>query len=96
MLFVINAMDKPDAGALRQATRADHLDYVKRTGQVRLGGPYLDNAGTMIGSMIVLEADDLAAAEAWARNDPYAKAGLFQSTSITPWKATVNGCGAEL
>ena len=96
MLFIISAMDKPGGLALRQATRQAHLDYVQATGQVRLGGPYLDEAGTMIGSMIVLEAEDLAAAEHWAENDPYAKAGLFQSSMTTPWKATVNACGAAL
>lgn len=96
MLFVISAMDKPGALGLRQATRQAHFDYVHATGQVRLGGPYLDESGAMIGSMIVLEAKDLAAAEAWAREDPYAKAGLFRSSMVTPWKATANFCGADL
>ncbi len=96
MLFIISAMDKPGGLALRQATRPAHFDYVQATGQVRLGGPYLDAAGDMIGSMIVLEVKDLAAAEAWAANDPYAKAGLFRSTTVMPWKATANACGAAL
>lgn len=96
MLFVISAIDKSGSHALRTATRQDHFDYVERTGQVRLGGPYLDDGGNMIGSLIILEADSLADAEAWAVADPYAKAGLFETTSVTPWKATVNACGAEL
>ena len=50
----------------------------------------------MIGSMVILEAADRAAAEAWAANDPYKKAGLFTSVEITPWKPTVNSCGAEI
>ena len=95
MLFIINAMDKDDGAALRQATRPAHFEYAEKSGQVRLGGPYLDHAGNMIGSMIILEAESLAAAEEWARNDPYAKAGLFQSTSVTMWKATANFCGAD-
>lgn len=96
MLFVISAMDKPGALSLRQATRPAHFDYVKATGQVRLGGPYLDEAGNMIGSLLIVEAPDLEAAEAWAKEDPYAKAGLFQSSMVTPWKATANFCGADL
>jgi hypothetical protein len=95
MLFIISAMDKPGALALRQETREAHLAYAKGTGQVRMGGPYLDEAGNMIGSMLVLDAADLAAAERWAENDPYAKAGVFQSSMVTPWKMTVNNCGAE-
>lgn len=96
MLFVISAIDKDGAADLRQATRAAHFEYVKQTGAVRLGGPYLDKSGAMIGSLVILEAPDLAAAEAWAASDPYAKAGLFRSSSITPWKATVNFCGANV
>lgn len=96
MLFVISAIDKDGAADLRQASRPAHFEYVKRTGMVRLGGPYLDKSGAMIGSLIILEAPDLAAAEDWAANDPYAKADLFQSSSVTPWKATANLCGADL
>ena len=96
MLFAITAMDKPCSGALRQATRAAHFDYVHATAKVRLGGPFLDAAGNMIGSLIILEAADRAEAEEWARNDPYAQAGLFESSTLEPWKATANFCGAEL
>jgi len=96
MLFVISAIDRDGAGDLRLATRPAHFEYVKQTGMVRLGGPYLDGDGAMIGSLIVLEAADLATAKQWAANDPYAKAGLFQSSSVTPWKATANFCGADL
>ncbi len=96
MLFVISAIDKPGSHALRMATRQAHFAYAEKTGQVRLGGPYLDGGGNMIGSLIILEAADLADAEAWAAGDPYAKAGLFETASITTWKATVNACGADL
>ena len=96
MLFVVTAMDKPGALDLRMATRAAHFEYVKATAMVRLGGPYLDDQGAMIGSLVILEAPDLAAAKDWAANDPYAKAGLFRSTTVTPWKATANYCGAAL
>ena len=96
MLFVVTAMDKPGALDLRMATRAAHFEYVKATAMVRLGGPYLDDKDAMIGSLVILEAPDLAAARDWAANDPYAKAGLFRSTTVTPWKATANYCGAAL
>ena len=96
MLFVISAIDKPGNRNLRMATRQAHFAYVEKTGQVRLGGPYLDGGGNMIGSLIILEAETLGAAEAWAAADPYARAGLFETTSVTPWKATVNACGADL
>jgi len=31
----------------------------------------------------------MAAAQDWAANDPYAKAGLFDSVSVTEWKKVV-------
>lgn len=95
MLFVIAATDKPNSLELRMATRAAHFDYAKETGAVRLGGPFLDAKGDMAGSMIIIEAADLAAAKAWAANDPYAKAGLFASSDVRPWKATFNPSGVQ-
>jgi uncharacterized protein YciI len=32
---------------------------------------------------------DKAAAEDWAANDPYAKADLFQSVTLNPWKKVI-------
>ena len=96
MLFVITAMDKENSLALRMATRAAHFDYARATGAVRLGGPFLNDKGDMMGSLIIIEAADLAAAQQWQANDPYAKAGLFSHTELRPWKATANFCNAEL
>ena len=96
MLFVVMAKDKPDHLALRMATREAHFAYVKETGAVKLGGPFLDAKGDMAGSLIVIEAADLPAAKHWQQNDPYNKAGLFQSADVQPWKATANFCEAKL
>lgn len=96
MLFVLAATDKPNSLELRMATRAAHFEYAKATGMIRLGGPFLDDKGDMAGSLIIIEAADLAAAKAWAANDPYAKAGLFATSDIRPWKATFNPSGVPL
>lgn len=102
MLFAITSLDKPDSMALRMATREKHLAYGKdgkdgkEGGQLRLGGPFLDAGGNMIGSFIILEAENLEAAEHWAANDPYMKAGLFASSVVRPWRATINNCDAKL
>lgn len=96
MLFAIIAIDKADSLALRTATRPAHLDYVRETGAVRLGGPFLDEKGEMAGSLVFIETPDLAAAQHWQANDPYAKAGLFARAEVRPWKATANFCKAEL
>lgn len=96
MLFVIEAFDKPNSLALRMATREAHFGYVHSSGAVKLAGPFLGPDGGMIGSMLILEAADLGAARAWAAEDPYAKAGLFERSEIRPWKATINACAAAL
>ena len=90
-LFVISCIDKPDSLALRMATRPAHLAYAHSEGipaTVKLGGPYLDDKGDMAGSLIIVEAPDLAAAIKFSENDPYRLAGLFQSVDIRPFRIT--------
>jgi uncharacterized protein YciI len=95
MLFVVMAKDKPESLALRMATREAHFAYAQETGSIRLGGPFLDAKGDMAGSLIIIEAADLAAAKMWQQNDPYAKAGLFGSVDLQPWKPTFNPSNAK-
>jgi uncharacterized protein YciI len=90
MLFVVMAKDKPNALALRMATREAHFAYARETNVIKLGGPFLDANGDMAGSLIIFEAADLEAAKTWQQNDPYNKAGLFQSVDLQPWKPTFN------
>ena len=94
-LYVISNMDRPNSLELRLATREAHLAYVKATThvQLRVAGPFLDNDGKMIGSMLVVEADDPAHVAEFVKNDPYGKAGLFQSTDIRAWKVTLGALG---
>ena len=90
MLFALRCTDKPNSVELRLANREAHLAYVKETGCVRIAGPFLaEDHDTMIGSLVVIEAETQAAAEAWAAGDPYGQAGLFESVEITPWKWVV-------
>jgi uncharacterized protein YciI len=88
-LFVVSWMDKPGALDVRMGAREAHLEYVRETGVVRLGGPFLDENGDMAGSMIVIEADDLETAKAWHALDPYRAAGLFETSTVKPWRITV-------
>ena len=55
---------------------------------LKLGGPFLDEAGEMAGSLLIIEAADLAAAEAFAEGDPYNAAGLYERREVRPWKLT--------
>lgn len=87
MLFALICTDKPGALALRLATRPAHLSYVDgAVAQVISAGALLDAAGNPAGSLFVLEAADAAAAQAFAEADPYARAGLFESVVIRPFR----------
>ncbi len=89
MLYALICDDKPGGLDIRKATREAHLDYIRTTGVVAQAGPLLDAAGEMAGSLVILDVPDLAAAEAWAANDPYAAAGLFERVAIRPWKKVI-------
>ena len=87
MLFVIIAEDKPGALELRLATRPTHLDYLESKVEMLVqAGPTLDAEGKPNGSVLLVEAPDLAAVQDFAAGDPYAKAGLFASTTIRPFR----------
>lgn len=88
MLYAVICRDKPGHLQTRLDTRAAHLAYIEETGIVRMAGPFLED-GQMCGSLVIVEADDLAAAQAWTANDPYAKAGLFASATVTEWKKVI-------
>ena len=81
--------DKPGALQTRMDNREAHLAYIAETGVVEMAGPVLDDDGQMCGSLIVLDVEDMAAAQAWADNDPYAKAGLFEAVTLRAWKKVI-------
>ncbi|MGB3280079.1 MAG: YciI family protein [Pseudorhodobacter sp.] len=81
--------DKPGALQIRKDNRAAHLAHIEATGVVEMAGPLLSPEGEMCGSLIVLDVEALAQAQEWAAADPYAKAGLFASVSISEWKKVV-------
>ncbi len=87
-LFLINARDKAGSSALRQATRAAHLDYAKaELNRIIAAGPVLaEDSETMIGSTFLIRFDTLADAKAWAAADPYAEAGLFETVEVIEYK----------
>lgn len=88
MLFAVICRDKPGHLQTRLDTRAAHLAYVEKTGIVTMAGPLIED-GQMCGSLIVLDAESLAAAQAWAAGDPYKAAGLFGTVSVTEWKKVI-------
>lgn len=87
MHFVALCLDKPDSLATRLENRPAHLAFLgEKPEVVKLAGPFLDSAGQPCGSMLVLDCPDQAFAQAFLADDPYAKAGLFASVELRPFK----------
>ena len=97
MAFVIERLDRPDGGALRAHWRPAHLAWLRQAYAARLiiAGPLLAAASgpdaASIGWLFLMDFTDRAAAEAFCAADPYARAGLFQSTLIRPWRQSFPG-----
>jgi uncharacterized protein YciI len=94
MQFLVIARDgiDPDAPARRAAARPQHLAHIQplvEAGTVIIGGALLDDAGAMIGSSLICEAADRAAAEALVAADPYRRAGVWQDITILPFRVAV-------
>jgi uncharacterized protein len=89
MRFALICLDKPNALQTRVENRSAHLEHLNTSGVVEQAGPFIDAAGQMCGSLIILNVGTKAEAEAWAAADPYAKAGLFQSVMIQEWKRVI-------
>ncbi len=84
-LFAIIGRDGASGLELRKQHREAHLANLRplvEQGRVRYAGPLLDADGSPRGSLIVLEADDLAAACALADGDPYVTEGIFESHEV--------------
>jgi uncharacterized protein len=93
MIFVLICKDKPGHIQTRVDTRPDHVAYLNKlneAGKLKFAGPFLDTAGQAVGSMIAVEAESRAEAEGIATDDPYAKAGLFESVTVHQWNWVFN------
>jgi uncharacterized protein len=88
VLFVAICLDKPNNLQARLDNRPTHLDYLASLKtKLKIAGPFLaaDNQ-TPIGSMLIYDTADEKEARSLADNDPFAKAGVFASIDIKPWR----------
>ena len=86
MLFIVSGRDKPGGMAGRLEFRSKHRAYYSALGDdLILAGPYLDDAGEPIGSMIVMRAAGQRTAEEFARADPYWTEGVFETLDVSRW-----------
>ncbi len=88
MQFAIVCLDKPDHGHLHAENRPAHIDSPNANLEhVLLAGPFLSEDGERpVGSLLIVEYDDRSQARAFAAGDPCARAGLFESVTIRPFR----------
>jgi uncharacterized protein YciI len=88
MLFVATCTDKPGSNTLRLETRPAHIAYLNGLGaKVKAAGALLSpDRKTVIGSLLILEGDEIADIEALLARDPYGLAGLFAEVDVKPWR----------
>src|SRR3546814_5872680 len=65
MYFVIIARDKP-TGGLRAKLRTAHLEFIADKQQLfRFGGPLIDEAGSVTGSLMIFDLPDRVALDTY-------------------------------
>jgi len=91
LYFALVAYDRPNAVADRQRIRPDHFKFLDELGDdLIFAGPFLNDRDEGVGSIVVIEAQNLEEARSTFARDPYAVGGLFDSITIKPWKLVVN------
>lgn len=85
MLWIIACVDKPNTAAPRAANLQPHRDYLQsQKGILVLAGATQNDEGTAaIGSLFIVNANSRAAAKTFSDGDPFTKAGVFASITIT-------------
>ncbi|WP_211251080.1 YciI family protein [Stenoxybacter acetivorans] len=91
MLFMLLATDAENSAEKRAAVREKHLarlHVLQAKGHLVLAGPnpLPDNDTQFSGSLIVADFASLDEAQAWAGDDPYLHAGVYEEILIRPFK----------
>jgi uncharacterized protein YciI len=85
MLWAISRSAGPKFAALREAGLQAHLDYLRsQKGILVLSGATLSDDGKeFVGSLLIVNVGSRADAQRFVDADPFQKAGMFTSVTIT-------------
>lgn len=90
MIFAAICHDKPGMLETRLSVRPKHLDYLNaHPGVVKAAGALLGPDGNALGSLLILDCADQAAAQAFCAADPFAQAGVFGAVEVKPWRQAI-------
>ena len=91
MWYVIHARDRENSLDARLAARPAHLKRLRQLldqGRLLVAGPLpaidAEDPGPagFAGSLVIARFESLAAARAWAQEDPYLEAGVYESVDV--------------
>jgi len=85
MLWAISRVAGPDFAAMREKGLQAHLDYLRSQKNILVvsGATLTDDGKEVTGSLLVVNAGSRAEAQAFVDGDPFQKAGMFPSVTIT-------------
>ena len=95
MWYAIISQDVDNSLDKRLSARPAHLERLKALqdeARLLIAGPHpaidSEDPGSdgFTGSLVVAEFESLVAAQAWADEDPYIEAGVYQSVVVKPFK----------
>jgi uncharacterized protein len=88
MPYVIITRDKPNSLDLRNQVRAEHIEFLDENKHRLLGaGAMIEDDGTGgRGGVIIVDTDERKEAEDFIAADPFTKAGLFESVTVSRWR----------
>jgi uncharacterized protein len=94
MKHVVIARDGTDdeAKARRAAVRPEHLRQIAarvERGEILVGGAILDEAGDMVGSVLVVNFETRDELDSWLTTDPYVTGGVWQDIEVQPYRPAV-------
>ena len=84
--YVVVCRDGPGGAAARASATQAHLRYIEAVlGDLNVAGPLFDDTGKRtVGSLYLLHTRSLARAREIIENDPFFKAGAFDSVEYFP------------
>lgn len=88
MPYAILTRDKEGHAHVRAEHRPEHLEYLDANREKLLAaGALIDDDGTGgHGGIIIVDTDNRDEAERFIAEDPFSKADLFESVTVTRWR----------
>ena len=87
MTYLITCHDKTNSLDVRLSTREKHLNYIKNfKEQLIIAGPILDKNKNPIGTVLILNYDNIEQVNDFLKKDPYNQVNLFKKVSILEFK----------